>query len=53
MSVEQMILYIMDNFEYQAKLEKLYNKYKNSSPLVKYKLYWELKHYGVEVEHGY
>lgn len=49
MSIEQEILYVMDNFEYQAKLNRLYNKYRSSSPLMKYKLYWKLRYYGLEV----
>lgn len=53
MSITDMILCEMANFEYQAKLTKLYEEYKKAAPLLKYKLYMRLKHYGVEVQYDY
>ena len=51
MTLEDEILLVMSNFIYQKKLYNLYKKYLISSPLVRYKLYLELKHYDIEVSY--
>lgn len=53
MSIIDLILYEMMNFDYQAKLVRLYERYEKATPLMKWKLYNELKHYGVKVKYEY